>query len=272
MKEIYAVGGKLDLVITLHDHLARKKSGRVYLDDFCAGHDIPLLKIRHIDDPEAVQAVRNHGIDWLFIIGWSQIAGPQVLTAPKEGCIGIHPTLLPEGRGRAAIPWSIIKGLDKTGVTMFKLAEGVDNGPILGQVEIPLAADETSATLYPRVGDAHRTLMRKVWPSLEAGTLEQVEQDESKATYWEGRTPDDGVILSSMSCTEVDRLVRATTRPYPGAFFETDSARFRIWAGKAHKGVRQTCDYDSCRDRIWIPLADGSFEATEWNREAPAVE
>ena len=128
MEEIYAAGGELDLAITLHDDRAINKSGRVYLDDFCGARGIDLVKVRHINDSEAIEAIRSREIDWLFIIGWSQIAGPQVLAAPTHGVHGIHPTLLPEGRGRAPIPWAILKGLKETGVTLFKLDEGVDTG------------------------------------------------------------------------------------------------------------------------------------------------
>jgi methionyl-tRNA formyltransferase len=56
-------------------------------------------------------------IDWLLIIGWSQIARRELLETPACGCLGMHPSLLPIGRGRAAIPWAILKGLDQTGVT-----------------------------------------------------------------------------------------------------------------------------------------------------------
>ena len=103
MQEIYACGGKLDLAITLGDEKAQNKSGRVYLDDFCDEHAVPLLKIDHVNDTAVQEAIGRHGIDWLFIVGWSQIAGPATLAAPSRGCLGIHPTLLPTGRGRAPI-------------------------------------------------------------------------------------------------------------------------------------------------------------------------
>ena len=124
------MGGKIDLLITLKDNKAVDKSGRIYLDEIALKHDVPLLKIKDVNDKEVIEALIKHDIDWLFIIGWSQIARSDLLNTPKKGCIGMHPTLLPVGRGRAAIPWTIIKGLDKTGVTMFKLDEGVDTGDI----------------------------------------------------------------------------------------------------------------------------------------------
>ena len=138
MEAIYDVGGKLELSITLHDDKARAKSGRVYIDKFCYAKKIPLLKINNINDAEAVEYVKQ--LDWLFIIGWSQIAGKIILGTPTFGVLGMHPTLLPVGRGRASIPWAILHQLSETGVTLIKLDEGVDTGPIVAQFIIPLSS------------------------------------------------------------------------------------------------------------------------------------
>ena len=70
----------------------------------------------------------------------------------------MHPTLLPVGRGRAAVPWAILKGLDRTGVTLFKLDEGVDTGDIIGQEMIALSETVTATELYERVNQAHISL------------------------------------------------------------------------------------------------------------------
>jgi methionyl-tRNA formyltransferase len=269
MEEIYRVGGSLDLVITLPDDRSRKKSGRVYVDDFCAEHGVDLVKVRHIDNPESVEAIRNHDIDWLFIIGWSQIAGKAVLEAPNRGCIGMHPTLLPRGRGRAAIPWAILKGLDKTGVTMFKLDEGVDSGPILAQEELPLMTDETATSLYKRVAAAHRTLIARVWPDLVSDAVVPQPQDDSAATTWPGRKPADGVILpEEMDCEHVDRLVRAVTHPYPGAFVDHNETRYIIWSGQPHPGAETSKPFAvDENEHLWFNVADGSFEAVDWEAE-----
>lgn len=131
------------------------------MDSFCQAHEIPLLKASHVNNAEVVKAVKDAELDWLFIIGWSQIASQELLDAPKRGVLGMHPTLLPVGRGRAAIPWAILKGLDKTGVTLFKLDAGVDTGPIVDQVEIPLDNRVDATRLYHDVDKAHISLMKK---------------------------------------------------------------------------------------------------------------
>lgn len=231
MEAIYDVNGTLDLVISIPDEKAKKKSGRIYVDDFAAKHNIPVVKSNHVNDAAVIEAIKAYEIDWLFIIGWSQIASKEVIEAAKLGAIGAHPTLLPMGRGRAAIPWAIIKGLDKTGVSFFKMDEGVDTGLILGQEEVAIKEDETALTLYNKVNTAHETLIKKLIIDLKNNTVVGKLQDESKATYWVGRKPQDGRISLSMSVNEVDRLVRATTKPYPGAFLIRGNKKVTIWKG-----------------------------------------
>lgn len=255
IEEIYNIGGELDLLITLPDHKAENKSGRIYLDEFSQRNDVPLLKVDNINDQITIDTLKEKGIDWLFIIGWSQIAKPEVLHTPKEGCIGMHPTLLPEGRGRAAIPWTIIKGLDRTGVTMFKLDEGVDTGDIIGQKTIDLPSDITATDLYEKVNDTHIELISDYWTSIVDGSIEPMAQDDSKATKWPGRKPEDGEIHNGMTMLEADRLVRAVTSPYPGAFFMDGQKVYRVW------------DASTNRESGDIPLQDGYLIMNQYEIE-----
>ncbi len=232
IEAVISSGGRFDLLLTLHDHKSQKKSGRVYLDDIANDNGIPLYKLNHINDIDVAEVVKKYDIDWLFIIGWSQIASAELLKIPHKGVIGAHPTLLPTGRGRAAVPWAILKGLHKTGVTFFKMDAGVDTGEILDKFEIPVNSDEIATTLYNKVNEAHVELLKQIWPKLIENKIIGVKQDESLASYWEGRTPEDGQLFPSMTLIEVDRLVRATTRPYPGAFLLMDkSTKLTIWSG-----------------------------------------
>jgi methionyl-tRNA formyltransferase len=232
IEEIYRIGGKLDLLITLKDEKAKNKSGRIYLDNIASEQDVPLIKINNINDQEVLAALREQQIDWLFIIGWSQIAKNEVLDAPTHGCIGMHPTLLPVGRGRAAIPWAIIKGLEETGVTMFKLDEGVDTGDIIGQGVINLDKNTTATDLYKEVDDMHINLIAKYWDDIVNNNITLTKQNDSNATEWPGRKPEDGEILNSMTMDEADKLVRAVTHPYPGAFYRDGEKTFKIWSAK----------------------------------------
>lgn len=253
IEEIYKTNGELDLLITLVDEKAKAKSGRVYLDEFSQKHNVPLLKINNINEEAVINELKSKKIDWLFIIGWSQIAKKELIDIPNKGCIGMHPTLLPMGRGRAAVPWAILKGLEKTGVTAFKIDEGVDTGPIIDKVEIPLANNETATSLYEKVNEAHTILMTQVWSSLQNNTLSLTVQDDSIATYWEGRKPQDGEISSDMTITEADALIRAVTKPYPGSFYRTDNIEYIIWEAIFSKEEPANGKYIALQDGYLIP-------------------
>lgn len=258
MEAIYEVGGKLALAMTLEDDMARTKSGRVFLDNFCAVHGIDLVKIRNINNATAIDVLKRYDLDWLFIIGWSQIAREEVLTSPRRGVIGMHPTLLPVGRGRAAIPWAILKGLEHTGVTMFQLDHGVDTGPIIAQREIILDQNADAGWLYERVDAAHVDLMREAFPQLQADDVILRAQDEAGATEWPGRRPEDGAIDLKGCVVDAERLVRAVTRPYPGAFADIDGRRLVVWRSRIAHGV------ESLQDMPLLQFPDGQLVATEW--------
>lgn len=251
IEEIYRIGGHLDVLFTLEDGQAKSKSGRIYLDDFAKKHNIPLIKSRNVNDEVVVEEIRRRELDWLFIIGWSQIARKEVLSAPKIGCVGMHPTLLPKGRGRASIPWAILKGLTETGVTMFRLDEGVDTGDIIAQQVVPLNEGMTATELYGEVNDAHIQLIRDNWEDILNGTAKFRKQDESEATEWPGRKPEDGRISQEMMVDEALRLVRAVTHPYPGAFYEDGEKTWQIWS--AETGSRGD-----------LPVADGWIKPKEY--------
>ncbi len=236
IEEIYRIGGHIDLLITLKDEKAQNKSGRIYLDEIAQIHQTQLLKIDNINEPVVIQSLKDLQIDWLFIIGWSQIARKELLETPTFGCIGMHPTLLPIGRGRAAIPWAILKGLDQTGVTLFKLDEGVDTGDIIGQGIIPLTSQTTATELYEQVNQMHIRLIGEYWEKIVNNTIQLTKQDDSKATEWPGRNPEDGEILPTMTMEEADRLVRAVTHPYPGAFYRMENGEaLTIWQANVNE-------------------------------------
>lgn len=255
MEALYKAGGALQLVITLRDDLAVAKSGRVYLDSFCSANKVPLVKIRHINDMDCLEAIQGANLDYLFVIGWSQIANDAVLFAPRQGCLGMHPTLLPEGRGRAAVPWAILKGLPETGVTLFRLASQVDDGPILEQRRIPLPPNADATWLYEQVNVAHAELMQHAFAQIQQGALRELPQDVSRISHWPARKPEDGRIDLAGSVYDAERLIRAVTRPYPGAFVEAENGKLIVWRARVQSGPTLS--------RV-LEFYDGKLECLDW--------
>lgn len=257
IEAIHSIGGSFSLFITLKDSQAATKSGRIYLDQISKSSGTPLVKVGHINDKKSIDEIKRANLDWLFVVGWSQIANSKVLALPRLGVLGMHPTLLPQGRGRASIPWAIIKGLSETGVTLFKLDNGVDTGPILSQIKISIKRSETATSLYKLIANAHCDLIKNVWlNNLMPNIISLRYQDDNNATTWPGRKPEDGKILPDMTVKVVDALVRAVTRPYPGAFIILKNCKVIVWSGSSIK---------THNDNFKIKCLDGNYFAIKYD-------
>jgi len=155
------------------------------------------------------------------------------IAAAGSSVYGMHPTLLPRHRGRAPIPWAILTGLAKTGVTLFEIADPTaDSGPIVGQVEVPIGPDDTATTLYESLADAHLELIRTCVPRILSGAAERTPQDARRASSWPKRTPLDGIIDWETRAPYLYDWVRAQTRPYPGAFTWLEDDKVVIWSAR----------------------------------------
>src|SRR6266480_846488 len=160
-------GAEVVGVVTLPGPADPNRSGQCSFVELAEQLGARLIETADVNSPETVAAVREVEPDQIFIVGWSQLVLDEFIGLAKHGVFGMHPTLLPKHRGRAAIPWAILSGLSKTGVTLFEIVDGTaDSGPIVGQIEVPLSPDETATTLYDKVTSAHVELVRRCVPQL----------------------------------------------------------------------------------------------------------
>lgn len=222
-------GAEIVAVVTLPGPIDPSRSGQCSFDDVGA----PVVETRDVNAPETVEAVRAAAPDSIFVVGWSQLVRDDFLALGPKGVFGMHPTLLPRHRGRAPIPWAILSGLARTGVTLFEIVDATaDSGPIVGQVEVPVAADETATTLFDKLARAHVELIRECVPLLAAGTAPRREQDARRASAWPKRTPADGIIDWDTRAPYLHDWVRAQTRPYPGAFTYLGDEKLVVWSAR----------------------------------------
>ena len=212
------------------------KSNRADFDDLAEKYGIKLIKTRDINSGETLSEIRNLNPDWIFVFGWSQLLKKDLLSIPKEGCIGTHPTLLPKYRGRAPVPWSIIKGLTKSGLTFFHINEGVDTGDILAQKEFDIDFADTAKDIHGKITRVGRQMIREFIPLLERGNPPRIPQDPQKhIENWPKRTPKDGLIDWDCSTNAIYNLIRAVTHPYPGAFALEKGRKVYIWSAEIEK-------------------------------------
>lgn len=156
--------------------------------------------------------------DLLLAVGWRTIVPIALVERCARGAYLIHDSLLPRMRGFAPTPWAIINGERATGVTLLEMAEEIDSGAIVDQVEIPIGADEYVGEVYRRVNAAAVELILRNLDGLKSGEVVTKAQDESAATYCCSRTPADGLIDWSQPTRRVFDFIRAQTDPLPGAF------------------------------------------------------
>lgn len=206
-----------------------KRTGYRSLLDLGSAFGFPVLQAENVNAPDIIERVRAARPRVHFVIGWSQLVGKELLCLPEFGSVGIHPTRLPEGRGRAPIPWSIIKGLKRSAVSLLYLDTGADTGDIIDQVEFDIADDDDAGTLYTKIEELHvRVLMNNI-SAILSGTAPRTSQDSACATVWPRRRPEDGLIDWRADASKVYDLIRALTHPFPGAFTMLKGQQFAIW-------------------------------------------
>ena len=227
-------GAEIVGIVTLPGPIDPNRSGQAPFDDLAERFGVRLIETTDVNDTVAIEAIRALEPDVIFVVGWSQLARGELIALAPGGVFGMHPTLLPRHRGRAAIPWTILAGLAATGVTLFEIVDPTaDSGPIVGQVEVPVDPDETATSLYSKLTDAHVELLRESVPRLVDGSAPRVPQDPLRASAWPKRTPADGIIDWTTRARYLYDWVRAQTRPYPGAFTYLGDERVVVWQARA---------------------------------------
>jgi len=216
-------------VVTLPGPIDPNRSGQCSFDDL----KVSVIETEDVNSLQTIARIREAAPDAIFVVGWSQLVRDDVVGLAGKGVYGMHPTLLPRHRGRAPVPWAILSGLATTGVTLFEIVDPTaDSGPVVGQVEVPIAADETATTLYDKLADAHVELIRVYVPQIAAGTAPRRPQDAKRASAWPKRTPADGIIDWETRAPYLDDWVRAQTRPYPGAFTYLGDDKLVVWRAR----------------------------------------
>lgn len=222
----------LDLLITLPPERSGMHSDFVDLAPLAARHGVEILATPNANGDAVIERVRTLNPDFIFVIGWSRLVGETLRACATKGVLGYHPAPLPKGRGRSALAWTILLGMRETAGSLFWIDEGVDSGPIAAQQGFALAPRVDLPTLYDQHMVALKEMFGDLLTRLKAGEIPSREQDASEASYFAMRRAEDGRIDWSAGAEEIDRLVRAVTRPYPGAFTECGANRLIVWSGE----------------------------------------
>lgn len=214
-----------EIVISFSDAHRDRISGFTTYPEY----DDRWTQVESINDDRTQRRLREADLDILFVMGWQELLNTETLGIPSTGCVGRHLSLLPKRRGRAPVAWALIHGLDKTGVTLFWLDEGVDTGDIIDQQSAPIASDDEAHDLHDKLTTATIDLLEDTIPTFESGTFPREPQNHSEATYTHPRRPDMGLIDWEKSAPRLHDFIRAQTHPYPGAFTYHKMDKVTIW-------------------------------------------
>ncbi len=181
-----------------------------------------------IRDPDAVERLRRLEPDLLVVVAYGQIIPRSVLAVPKQGAVNVHASLLPRHRGAAPVAAAILSGDSDTGVTIMRMDELLDHGPILAMRSTPIGAHEDATALTTRLAEIGARLLVETLQAL--GGIDEVEQDHARATLAPRLHKEDGEIGWDLGAHEIDRRVRAL-QPWPGVTLPTKKGRVKVLSG-----------------------------------------
>lgn len=166
--------------------------------------------------------------DVILVLGWYYIVPKSIRSLARLGTFGIHASLLPDYAGGSPLVWALINGEKKTGISMFQIEDGIDDGDLLAQQEITIADDDTIGTLYAKVIEASKDMLAREMKNLSEGKVNFTKQNKELIKPLPIRTEQDGLIDWNKSDAEIYNFVRAQTKPYPCAFSFLDAEKIKF--------------------------------------------
>jgi len=226
---LLAAGAVFCGVVTLRPDLATARGAATEYAAVCGRYGVPLHHVANVNAPDAVRLLGRLAPDVVIVLGWPQLVRSAALAVPRVGTIGAHPSLLPHNRGRAPIPWTLIRGERETGSSLLWLADDPHAAQLIDQRPIAVTPYDTCATLYEKVAAANRDMLLGLLPRLRAGERPARPLPPPTEPMLPRRGRADDRVDWRRPATAVYDQVRALTRPHPGAFSTLEGRRWLIW-------------------------------------------
>jgi methionyl-tRNA formyltransferase len=202
---------------------------------FALDFKLPVLQPKTVNDPEFIDALNQNKPDFIIVVAFGQILSEAFLKIPKQFCINLHSSLLPDYRGAAPIHRSILNGDTRTGITTMIMDKGMDTGDILLMKETPIHKTDNAQTLHDTLSEMGGNLILETLARLEKNTLLPTPQDHSHATYAPKLKKEEGLIKWQQSATTLLNQVRGLT-PWPGSYTLLNKKRLRILTAEVIEG------------------------------------
>lgn len=206
--------------------------------------------------------------DVMLVLGWYFMVPQKIRELSRHGAWGIHASLLPRYAGNAPLVWAIINGERETGVTLFRLDSGVDDGDIISQRAFPVEFNDTISKVYDKATKYAKEILLDALGNIEG--IKYKPQDKTKIKVYPPRTPEDGKIDFGKTALEIYNFIRAQTRPYPGAFSMVNGKKIILWEVRYCENIKHADDVNigevfKTDGRFFVKTRDGFLEIIKVN-------
>ncbi len=192
-------------------------------------HGVTVRTPPGVNTPEWIEKLTALRPDLILSVYYRHMISSKILGLARLGAFNMHGSLLPKYRGRAPINWAVLHGEPRIGMTLHRMVKAADAGPIVDQEGVDLGPRDTAEEAFRKALPCARRILERQIDALLAGHVRETPQDETQATYFSGRKPEDGRIDWSRPSRQIFNLIRAVTDPYPGAFTDVGPARLMVW-------------------------------------------
>lgn len=241
--------------------------------------DLQLLQPKNARDLELFKAIEKLEADVSVVVAYGHILPQKIIDLPKRGTLNIHASLLPLLRGAAPIQAAILEGFTETGVTVMRVVQHLDAGPIILQAETSIVDDETYGELQVRLSELGALAIVEALTLFSLGKVKEIPQDESRATFAPKITRESARIDWRKSALEIARQIRAFD-PKPGAFTKMSRGDVKLFDPKVMDGIKGkpgevlktkaelivACGLDALRIDEVQPSGKSRMAAHEWTR------
>ena len=230
LRALHSAGHEIALVVTQPDRPANRGMKltpppvKVTAEELGLG----VYQPQRIRDAESVARLRDVAPDFLVVVAYGQILPGGVLEIPRLGALNVHASMLPRWRGAAPVARAILAGDAETGVTIMKMDEQLDHGPILAARATRIGSHEDAGALTERLAGMGAELLVETLAHFDE--LHAIDQDHDKATVAPKLAKGEGDLEWAMGPVELDRRVRGL-QPWPGATLPTSRGRVKVLGG-----------------------------------------
>ena len=221
-------GFEVPLVVTHPDDPKEEKWFRS-VREIAEKAGAPVLMLEEPNSPEYIQRIADAKPDVIFSFYFRKMISPKILELAKDGAFNLHGSLLPKYRGRAPVNWVLVNGETETGVTLHVMDPKPDHGEIVAQRRVEITYEDTALTLYRKLAGVAREILDDALPKIRERRTPKRVQSHSASSYYGGRKPEDGRIHWDWPAERVRNLVRAVTKPWPGAFTTLSGKKLILW-------------------------------------------